>query len=238
MTVKGISQLGTFQVLNSNGAWALLFRKPLLESFRAVHDYAKDIINIPNEKKWVTLENQFANKRGIAGNLLANLTIDIKQLVNLSGDGIPSPSREVSQDNVYNNLIANKSIDTTVTAKIGETNKPSEQEPDKGWDHLWLLDPVAGNNPAHLGTEQPDISKTFEPTLLTRKTNPCSPAQVEAILAEIMIGADLTEAQHEAMHLLISEYAVCFALLMSEATAVEGAMLRLNIPETNSSRQR
>ena len=62
VTVKGISQLGTFQVLNSNGAWALLFGKPLLESFRAVHDYAKDIINIPNEKKWVMLENQFANK--------------------------------------------------------------------------------------------------------------------------------------------------------------------------------
>ena len=52
--------------------------------------------------------------------------------------------------------------------------------------------------------------------LLTRKMNPCSPAQVEAILAEITIGPDLTEAQHEAMHLLISEYVVCFALLMNE----------------------
>ena len=172
MTVKGISQLGTFQVLNSNGAWALLFRKPLLKSFRAVHDYVKDIINIPNRKKWVTLENQFANKQGITSNLLANLTIDIKQLVNLSGDGILSPSREVSQDNVYNNLIANKSTDMTVTAKIEEMNKPSEQEPDKGWDHLWLLNPVAGNNPAHPGTEQPDISKTFKPTLLTKEDEP------------------------------------------------------------------
>ena len=64
----------------------------------------------------------------------------------------------------------------------------------KYWDNLWLLDPVAGNNPAHPGTEQPDISKTFEPMLLTRKTNPCSPAWVEAILAEITIGPDLTEA--------------------------------------------
>ena len=66
--------------------------------------------------------------------------------------------------------------------------------------------------------------------LLTRKTNPCSPARVEAILTKIMIGPDLTEAQHEAMHLLISDYAVCFTLLMSEVTAVEGATLCLNIP--------
>ena len=80
--------------------------------------------------------------------------------------------REISQDNVYNNLIANKSTDMTVTAKIEETNKPSEQEPDKGWDHLWLLNPVAGNNPAHPGTEQPDISKTFKPTLLTKEDEP------------------------------------------------------------------
>ena len=49
--------------------------------------------------------------------------------------------REVSQDNVYNNLIANKSIDMTVTAKIEEMNEPSEQEPDKGWDNRGLYTP-------------------------------------------------------------------------------------------------
>ena len=32
------------------------------------------------------------------------------------------------------------------------------------------------------------------------------------------------------MHLLIFEYTVCFTLSMSEVTAVEGAMLHLNIP--------
>ena len=39
VTVKGVSKLGAFQVLNNNSAWALLFRKPLLETFRAVHSH-------------------------------------------------------------------------------------------------------------------------------------------------------------------------------------------------------
>ena len=60
--------------------------------------------------------------------------------------------------------------------------------------------------------------------------NPCSPAQVEAILTKITLDSDLTEAQHEAMCLLISKYVVCFTLSMSEVTAVEGATLCLNIP--------
>lgn len=172
VTVKGVSQLGTFQVLNSNGAWALLFGKPLLEAFKAVHDYSQDIIRLPQGKEWVTLKNQFANAQGVAGNLLANLTVDIKQLVNLSGDGAPSPSREVPHDEVCEDIIANKSTDkleTVETAKIEEVDEPSEQKPDAGWDHLWLLDPVAGSSPVHPGVEQPDVSKTFEPTLLTRK---------------------------------------------------------------------
>jgi hypothetical protein len=62
VTVKGVSQVGAFQVLNSNGAWALLFGKPLLEAFEAVHDYSKDTINLPLKKEWVILENQFASK--------------------------------------------------------------------------------------------------------------------------------------------------------------------------------
>ena len=53
---------------------------------------------------------------------------------------------------------------------------------------------------------------------------------MEAILAKITLGPDLTAAQCELIHHLISEYAECFALLMSKVTAVEGATLHLNIP--------
>jgi hypothetical protein len=195
VTVKGVSQPGVFQVLNSNGAWALLFGKPLLEAFKAVHNYSTDTINLPWKTEWVTLENQFASRRGIAGELLAHLTVDIKQLVDTLGDGTPSPSREVPHDKTCNNLSANELPDKTMgTAKIEEVEELDERKPGEEWDHLWLLDSVAGSDSTHPGVEQPDVSKSFEPTLLTRRSDPRNPARVEAILAEITIGQDLTPA--------------------------------------------
>jgi hypothetical protein len=242
VTVKGVSRQGAFEVLNSNGAWALLFGKPLLETFSAVHDYSRDIIRIPKEKEWITLENQFTSTQGAVGGLLANLTVDIKQLINTVGDGTASPSREVP----HNETPDNQSTDrTTVVAGKEETNQKQttgenvqaaaqgdikELEPGGRWDSVWLLDPVAGDNSSHPGIEQPDVMKTFEPTLLTRKTDPHNPERVKAILAEITLGQDLTPIQRELVRSMISEHAECFALSMSEVTPVEGASFRLDIP--------
>ena len=145
-----------------------------------------------------------------------------------------SPSREVLHDKVCNDLLANEPVYTVneMVLRIEEVAEPEfqQQGPDDEWDHLWLLDPVVGNNLAHPGIEQPDISRTFEPTLLTRKTDPHNPARVKAILDEITLGPDLTPAQRESIRALISEFAECFALSMSEVTTVEGASLRLDIP--------
>jgi hypothetical protein len=254
VTVKGISHHATFEVLNSNGAWALLFGKPLLEIFNAVHDYSKDTISLPKEKGWVILENQFASTRGVAANLLANLTIDIKQLIDASGDGTPSPPRIIktskqSKDSLNtHNLLGGLAIPlegspihqpprelvpcltNTDSDHRAVDVKGNADEPVDEWDQIWLLDPVAGNDPAHPGTEQPEIAKTFEPTLLTRKTDPHNPARVKAILAEITMGQDLTPAQRESTCQLIAEHAECFALSMSEVTPVDGASFRLDIP--------
>ena len=85
VTVKGVIREGTFEIFNSNGAWGMLFGKPLLETFHAVHDYTEDTIQIPQigSTKWETLSNQFSNTQGVAGKLLANLTVDIKQLIQI-----------------------------------------------------------------------------------------------------------------------------------------------------------
>ena len=80
------------------------------------------------------------------------------------------------------------------------------------------------------GADQPDVSRVFEPTLLTRKTDPHNPARVAAILAEITIGLDLTAEQLQLVRKMISNRAECFALSMSEVTLVEGAAHRLDIP--------
>ena len=97
--MKDIHQCVVFEVFSSHGAWALLFRKPLLEAFNAVHNYSPDVVCIPKDagkEEWVVLENQFASNEGHAGDLLANLMIDIKQhILAASGGNTLSPSREV-----------------------------------------------------------------------------------------------------------------------------------------------
>ena len=42
--VKGMEWKATFEVFKSNGTWAMLFRKPLLKIFNAVHNYKEDTI--------------------------------------------------------------------------------------------------------------------------------------------------------------------------------------------------
>ena len=242
VTVKGVSHQGAFEVLNSNGAWALLFGKPLLETFSAVHDYSKDIINLPQGKEWVTLENQFVNVHGVAKALLANLTIDIKQLICTSGDrtppspiGTPHQNLHVEQSLTADEPVGEPDQGIAHIVEVSETEERVSDtaedtlanEPKDEWNHLWLLDPAAGNSPTHPGAEQPDITKSFEPSLLTRKTDPHNPARVKAILSEITLGQDLTR---ESIRLVISEHAECFALSMSEVKPVEGAALRLDIP--------
>ncbi|KAJ3822824.1 hypothetical protein F5880DRAFT_1656188 [Lentinula raphanica] len=51
ISVGGVAVDGIFEVFDSGGSWQFLFRKPLLESFRAVHDYRNDTLRVENERK-------------------------------------------------------------------------------------------------------------------------------------------------------------------------------------------
>jgi hypothetical protein len=53
VTVKGVNRDGIFEIFKSNGAWAMLFGKPLLKTFNAIHDYTEDTIRILREDKTV-----------------------------------------------------------------------------------------------------------------------------------------------------------------------------------------
>jgi hypothetical protein len=306
VTVGGVHRDGIFEVFNSNGAWAMLFGKPLLKAFNAIHDYTEDTIRIlqTGGTEWTVLTNQFTNTRGVAGKLLANLTVDIKQLIKLpqpsvtakmhamkpmgnkeakeqkechnayklrggfttplEGSPIYQPSDTVephssdiiisseSTDNKHmvmksvgneeakeqkkchntyelrggfttplegspiyqpSDIVEAHSSDNVISSENTD-NKQHMGEPSENWTSVWLLDEAAGKSLDHPGTEQPDITKVFEPSILTKKTHP----HVAAILAEVTIGQDLTPAQTELVRNLISEYAECFALSMSEVT--------------------
>ena len=98
VTVSGVNREGVFEIFKSNGAWAMLFGKPLLKAFNAIHDYTEDTIRILQEKgaQWTLLPNQFTNVRGVTAKLLANLTVDIKQLI-IDSHNKPTPHTKVAK---------------------------------------------------------------------------------------------------------------------------------------------
>jgi hypothetical protein len=58
VTVADMPKTGTFEVFDSNGAWLALFSKPLLEKFKAVHNYDSDTVKILNNNDWKQLQNK------------------------------------------------------------------------------------------------------------------------------------------------------------------------------------
>ena len=72
VTLGGRSVKGSFEVFPSGGGWSLLFGKPLLEKFKAVHDYGNDTLKIPVNGKWSTIVNACAktNFSGEGANFL------------------------------------------------------------------------------------------------------------------------------------------------------------------------
>ena len=49
--MNGIEVEGELEVFESGGQWDLLFGKPLLEKYKAIHDYGKDTIVIKKGKE-------------------------------------------------------------------------------------------------------------------------------------------------------------------------------------------
>ena len=265
VTIKGIGHESTFEIFNSNGAWAMLFGKPLLRTFNAIHNYKEDSIQIPNAEgsQQITLFNQFKNKQGSVAEMLANRTVDIKQIITLppitthqnrkatkvskrrrktrgvlakaednlnmynSQGGLTTPlegSLEKQPHYTPEFSLTNAVIRPENTDVEESKNTPDTQSP------VWFINGDDEGKTDVLGAEQPDVSRVFEPTILTRKTDPHNPARVEAILAEVTIGQDLSAAQLQRVRELIAKYAQCFALSMSEVTPVKGAAHRLDIP--------
>jgi hypothetical protein len=100
MELGGIRVEGEFEVFDSNQGWGILFGKPLLRAFNAVHDYGTDVVTIssPTTKAVVRLHNQIndtlsntTDEQGIS------LTLDVKQWEELSGgtSDMNPPSRQV-----------------------------------------------------------------------------------------------------------------------------------------------
>lgn len=67
--------------------------------------------------------------------------------------------------------------------------------------------------------------------IFTRHTDPFSPKRVDEVLKQVTIGEDLLSDERRQVIDLISSYADCFALSVSEVCQAEGAVHRINVPE-------
>ncbi|KAJ6526708.1 hypothetical protein B0H19DRAFT_1335361, partial [Mycena capillaripes] len=102
--------------------------------------------------------------------------------------------------------------------------------PEEHWSSVWTLDDAAGSGGPHPGVEQPAMPDVADPSILTRKTDPFLPERLDAIMAAVKIGTDLTPAEREKVEQTIRSFGDCFALSMSEVIPAEGGEHTLNIP--------
>jgi hypothetical protein len=56
--LDGVRAAGTFEVFDSAGGWSFLLGKPMLQSFRAHHDYERNEIQVSDTTRKTTLTNQ------------------------------------------------------------------------------------------------------------------------------------------------------------------------------------
>ncbi|KAJ6532119.1 hypothetical protein DFH09DRAFT_852381, partial [Mycena vulgaris] len=57
IVIEGVKRRGSFEILDGGGGWQFLFGKPLQTAFGAIHDYARDVIDISVEGAGASLAN-------------------------------------------------------------------------------------------------------------------------------------------------------------------------------------
>jgi hypothetical protein len=81
-----------------------------------------------------------------------------------------------------------------------------------------------------LGKMQPEVDIGVDHSLFTWTTNPHNPRCVKEILKHVSIGADLTAEQCSKVVDLLTEFADCFALSVSEVIPIPGAEHHIHVP--------
>ncbi|KAJ7060417.1 hypothetical protein C8F01DRAFT_1084159 [Mycena amicta] len=59
LTVDGVSALGKFEIFPGGGVWQMLLGKPMLQTFRASHEYVHDTVKLQTASGSTTLKNEF-----------------------------------------------------------------------------------------------------------------------------------------------------------------------------------
>ena len=97
------------------------------------------------------------------------------------------------------------------------------------WNTVWSVQETSTESDS-IGDMQPEVDLGGDHSLFTRHTAPFSPKRVAEILRLVAVGPDLTDDQTTKAKNLISEFADCFALSVSEVIAIPGATHKIHIP--------
>ncbi len=211
--ILGSSQChGQFEVFDSNGSWSFLFGKPLLQAFEAVHDYKTDVIKLPGGQPSDVLSSSTSTPAtpGPAARCKDYEweAFNWDKRATLAG-GLTPPLREVLH--VTHNIMSQTNIDTHALSDQNEprpvchiTEDGADLEYDEGAEvHV---DDLLGENP-----------------IFCRASAPFKPERVARILRKVEIGPDLTDSEHKRVEALISCFADCFALSVSEVLPIPDA---------------
>ena len=114
----------SFEVFPSGGGWSLLFGKPLLEQFRAMHDYENDIIHIPKDNR---------ESETIANSTLKTPEYYTERCAQHNQGECKPPSRQISSPDFTKSELVNKHSTTnnTATSTNSNANLVGEHQPGK-----------------------------------------------------------------------------------------------------------
>ncbi|KAG1774665.1 hypothetical protein EV702DRAFT_1237852 [Suillus placidus] len=215
VVIAGIRTQGEFEVFDSGGGWSFLFGKPLLQAFKAVHEYETDTVRIMGEGGSATICNQGHAKHTNTDDAVnriqeASIEQDIPK-----GGGNP-PSREVPTQ--YSDGVSEARTDSPASReKITPVCIIMEDEK--------LTDNVTGTTfdavPANFLED--------DAAVCTRVADSQNPKRVAYIVKLVQYGNTLSPEEHAKVEDLVSQYADIFACSLSEVLPVPGAEHRLNI---------
>jgi hypothetical protein len=193
LKVANVPREGTFEVFDSNGAWSVLFGKPSLKRFKAIHDYDVDTVTIRDGDNRIEIKNQHCQGDRMTWWQLTHQGSNTKQRTNSKGDYSASPSRQVSQCTINRSNRLNENV-MAGNAKQGEHQDwPADQESntkqcinftgDQRTTPLRRVsqtnhntkDPNGNTEVAHLGRERNGNQPRQEPepqTVLTQQGKP------------------------------------------------------------------
>jgi hypothetical protein len=231
VTLGSQSANGSFEVFPSGGGWSLLFGKPLLRAFKAVHDYENDTLKIPHNGNWTVLTNKYTE--AIAEENMSTLTGDVKSPSRQVLTSILANANHVDKQTLLEKLVTTAEPVYSVTHKSKcqgrrtrnrlkrDEDKPGHIQTLPSIDNVWTV--LDTSKPDDEGSLQPEIDLDDDTSLFTRATNPHNPRRVAEILKKVAVGVNLSGEQRDKVRDLIAEFADCFALSVREVLPIPGA---------------